>query len=485
MCAPRNQIDDVRGEAQLGRNFHRNVQLDASAGCPALRTQRRLSRILVATRIWLEPIPGGALSAGPQATGGSGEPSRPAHKLAVIKFVDHIGADNAQLAHHARQRRDVEARTRISEICGWFAEHERAALRVEEIAQVRCRRARAAATPRRGCAFGMAKMIGSGIASRTRRRREKGNERALRLRRHGRNRTAAVRTAFPIKSPIARQWRAVMRACRCTRRADRRAAQRIRPRIAMDRRALADALPLRAAGGIHALHLSGTADELAPIYADSEDINDAAIVAGAVHRHEAALLPWLDGPPQTNEAGRSSNFIAAMLWLADRGLPPLFDCLEIGSSAGINLMIDRYHYDLAAVQVGPQPGVMAFTPEWRGNHPPQHKIAFAGLKGCDVAPVDLTDPAQALRLKAYVWPEHHIRFARMAAAIAAATENPRNWSTPMPPIRRGRLAQPQAEGTTRVLCIDRLAICSSHQQARITAAMEARAPAQPRRRSHG
>src|SRR3546814_16594627 len=90
------------------------------------------------------------------------------------------------------------------------------------------------------------------------------------------------------------------------------------------------------------------------------DINDAAIVAGVVARHETALLPWLDGPPQTNEAGRSSAFIAAMLWLADRGLPPRFQCLEIGSSAGITLMIDRYHYDLGGVQVGPRPGLIAF-----------------------------------------------------------------------------------------------------------------------------
>jgi hypothetical protein len=35
-----------------------------------------------------------------------------------------------------------------------------------------------------------------------------------------------------------------------------------------------------------------------------------------------------------------------MLWLAGQGLPPRFECLEIGSSAGINLMIDRYFYDL-------------------------------------------------------------------------------------------------------------------------------------------
>ncbi|WP_194953714.1 DUF2332 domain-containing protein [Sphingopyxis solisilvae] len=238
---------------------------------------------------------------------------------------------------------------------------------------------------------------------------------------------------------------------------------------------LADALPLRAAGGLHALHLAGTAHELAPIYADAEDINDAAIVAGVIARHETALLPWLDGPPQTNEAGRSSNFIAAMLWLADKGLPPRFDCLEIGSSAGINLMIDRYHYDLGGVHVGPQPGAMAFTPDWRGNHPPMHAIEFAGLKGCDVAPVDLTDPAQALRLKAYIWPEHHVRFQRMAAAIAAATAAP-------PDLIRANaadfveteLARPQAEVTTRVLMHSIVwQYVPADQQARVTAAIEA------------
>src|SRR3546814_9782269 len=75
-----------------------------------------------------------------------------------------------------------------------------------------------------------------------------------------------------------------------------------------------------------------------------------------------------------------------MLWLADQRLPPRFDCLEIGSSAGINLMIDRYHYELSGVHVGPQPGAMAFAPEWRGDHPPIHDIEIASLKGCDVAP---------------------------------------------------------------------------------------------------
>jgi hypothetical protein len=162
---------------------------------------------------------------------------------------------------------------------------------------------------------------------------------------------------------------------------------------------MADAVPLRSAAGLHALHLSGKAPALAPIYAD-EPADDVAIVGDVVRAHEAYLLPWLDGPPQTNEAGRSSNFIAAMLWLAGQGLPPRFECLEIGSSAGINLMIDRYRYDLGGVMVGRQDAVMRFTPEWRGASPPDESIEIASLKGCDVAPLDLTDSAQALKLKA-------------------------------------------------------------------------------------
>ncbi|MBW8755553.1 MAG: DUF2332 domain-containing protein, partial [Sphingomonadales bacterium] len=186
-------------------------------------------------------------------------------------------------------------------------------------------------------------------------------------------------------------------------------------------RPLGDAVPLRSAGGLHALHLTGKAPQLAPIYAD-QPADDRAIVAGVVRDHEQFLLPWLDGPPQTNEAGRSSNFIAAMLWLAGQGLPPRFECLEIGSSAGINLMIDRYFYDLGGVTVGPDTDpVMSFKPEWRGAPPPGPAIAIASLKGCDVAPLDLTDPAQALRLKAYIWPEHAVRFTRLEAAIAAAS----------------------------------------------------------------
>ena len=238
---------------------------------------------------------------------------------------------------------------------------------------------------------------------------------------------------------------------------------------------LADALPLRVAGGIHSLHLKGAEPALAAIYEDRAEVDDAAIVAAAIRAHEAELLPWLDGPPQTNEAGRSSNFIAAMLWLAEQGLPQRFQCLEIGSSAGINLMLGRYHYDLAGVQVGPQPGAMQFKPEWQGNPPPNQKIEIASTKGCDVAPVDLTDPAQALRLKAYIWPEHTVRFERMAAAIAEAGKSPPDLvQMNAADFIEAELAKPHDAGTTRVLMHSIVwQYVPEDQQARVTAAMEA------------
>ncbi len=214
---------------------------------------------------------------------------------------------------------------------------------------------------------------------------------------------------------------------------------------------LADAVPLRSAAGLHALHLSGKEPGLADIYHD-RPADDATVIRAAIDRHEAELLPWLDSPPQTNEAGRSSGFVAGMLWLAGQGLQPRFECLEIGSSAGINLLLDRFRYDLDGVVAGPDGAKMAFAPEWRGPPPPNETIEIVATRGCDVAPVDLRDPVQTLRLKAYIWPEHAVRFERLEAAIAAAqAQAPDLVAMNAADFVQAELAKPQQAGVTRVL----------------------------------
>ena len=215
---------------------------------------------------------------------------------------------------------------------------------------------------------------------------------------------------------------------------------------------LADALPLRIAGGLHALHLAGEDDALSAIYLDQRVSNPQEIVADAIERHEAFLMPWLDGPPQTNEAGRSWAYAAAMLWLADQGLPTQFALNEIGSSAGINLMLRRYFFDLGGVTAGPRGATMRLRPEWRGSPPPALKYDIVGARGCDVKPVDLTDPAQAARLRAYIWPEFTERFARMDAAIAAANTMPPEVERESADVFIERvLAEPAEAGVTRVI----------------------------------
>jgi hypothetical protein len=238
---------------------------------------------------------------------------------------------------------------------------------------------------------------------------------------------------------------------------------------------LADALPLRIAGGVHSLWLAGAEPALGAIYRGEPAHDDVALVRDAIAAHEGELMRWLEGPPQTNEAGRSSNFMAAMLWLAGAGLPARFACLEIGSSAGINLMMDRYAYDLGGVEAGARNPAMRFNPDWTGNPPPARAVEIVSLKGCDVAPVDLTDSAQALRLKAYIWPEHTVRFERMEAAIAAAkAKAPDLVKMNAAEFVEAELAKPQAEGTTRMLMHSIVwQYVPKEQQARVTAAMEA------------
>ena len=239
-----------------------------------------------------------------------------------------------------------------------------------------------------------------------------------------------------------------------------RGATRVGQRIAgWPDTAMEDALPLRLNGALHNLHLTGRDDRLAPIFAGELTEQDAVdrVIGDVVADHDAALLPWLDGPPQTNEAGRSASIMAALHWLSGKlglsaRLGPRFELNELGASAGVNTMMDRFAFDLGGVVSGVADSPLRVAPEWRGPPPPGDPVTIEAIRGCDRAPLDLTDPAQALRLKAFIWPDTPVRMARLDAAIALARVRP-------PRLDRcdagdwvaARLAAPQAIGTTRVV----------------------------------
>ena len=216
---------------------------------------------------------------------------------------------------------------------------------------------------------------------------------------------------------------------------------------------VADAMVLRLVGGLHALHRAGADAALSQVF-HGEIVDDAlvdAVIAATLRRHDAALLPWLAGPPQTNEAGRSAGLMTGILHLASR-FGPRVELIEIGSSAGLNLMIDRYGFDLGGVRVGPEPAELSIVPEWRGPPPPSAAVEIVSTRGVDIAPVDLNDDAAAERLAAYVWVDAIERQVRIDTAIAMVRRHgvrldqgdAADWVA-------ARLQEPQAPDTTRVL----------------------------------
>jgi hypothetical protein len=145
-------------------------------------------------------------------------------------------------------------------------------------------------------------------------------------------------------------------------------------------------------------------------------------------------------------------FMAGLLWLADRLGIERFELLEIGSSAGLNLLMDRYAYDLGGVRAGPGDATLTIAPEWRGPPPPAATVRIDSIRGVDIAPLDLRDDAAAARIMAYIWPEQHDRLARTARAIDLfRAAPPRLDKADAADWIGARLAEPQAAGTVRVL----------------------------------
>jgi hypothetical protein len=200
--------------------------------------------------------------------------------------------------------------------------------------------------------------------------------------------------------------------------------------------ARADSVPLRLAGGLHALVRRGRLPALAALYPPHPLPEPAALraaFAAALAEAGPDLDPWLDGPPQTNEVARSGVLMAGLLAVAAAWEKP-FHLSELGASAGLNLVLDRYAYDLGGRRAGAAGASLRLTPAWEGGPPPAAQVRVLGRRGVDRAPLDVAEAADRERLLAYVWPDQAERLARIEAALALARSDP-------PPIDRADAAE--------------------------------------------
>jgi len=238
----------------------------------------------------------------------------------------------------------------------------------------------------------------------------------------------------------------------------------------------AGALALRLCGGLHALVRAGALPALATLYPPAPMPGETALreaLRPALARDD--LAAGLDLPPQTNEVGRSAVLYAGLLAAAGALRRPLH-LLELGASAGLNLILDRYGYDLGGLATGDRASPVQLRPTWKGAPPPDAEVPIAGRRGVDLDPPD--DPE---RLLAYVWPDQRERLAAAAAAIGMLKRDP-------PPRDRGdaaewiemQLARPAAEGSARIIMHSvAYQYFPAATQARVTAAIEAAGAREP------
>lgn len=183
-----------------------------------------------------------------------------------------------------------------------------------------------------------------------------------------------------------------------------------------------DALTLRVTGGLNFLVRAGEAPALTPLWPDADA--DPAALGAAVTTTLEANQPFFDGflkhAVQTNETGRAAVLLPGMIEIARTTQKPLA-LLEIGASAGLNLMWNRFHYDLGGTPWGDPASPVHLTLGWDGPKPDLslHPEIMARA-ACDIGPLDIHDPGALSRALAYIWPDMPARIARFEAAATLA-----------------------------------------------------------------
>lgn len=184
---------------------------------------------------------------------------------------------------------------------------------------------------------------------------------------------------------------------------------------------------------VHYLLLKGTAHPLAEFYptiaGDAARTGDPAQALHAFCReHRRALRALLASRRvQTNEVGRAAVLLPGLTWTARQagGRPLAF--VEVGASAGLLLLWDRYRYVYeGAGAFGPADSPVVIECEARsGRMPlPKRMPEVASRLGIDMHPIDPSDNREALWLRGLVWADQPERMRRLVAALALAASDP-------------------------------------------------------------
>lgn len=187
-------------------------------------------------------------------------------------------------------------------------------------------------------------------------------------------------------------------------------------------------IQLRLLAGIFRLVLTNRAPELEPYYPCLGGTAPAAevwpVMRKVVADHVLELHDALAIAPQTNEVGRSVPLLAGLVEVAEASGCRRFRLLEVGASAGLNLLIARFRISADGWAWGPADSPVQLPDAVEGTMPAPVGIEIVAACGCDLEPVDPTSAEGRLRLTSFVWPFDLHRHARLAGALELAASQP-------------------------------------------------------------
>lgn len=151
---------------------------------------------------------------------------------------------------------------------------------------------------------------------------------------------------------------------------------------------------------------------------------DAREFSALVERHPKPIRGLiLRRNTQTNEPGRCATLLPALA-----RLPQPLALLEVGASAGLCLLPDRYAYDYGRARIDPEPGASpapVFPCRASDATPlPDRMPQVVWRAGLDLNPLDVSDPEEAAWLETLVWPGQEARADRLRAAMRIARDDP-------------------------------------------------------------
>lgn len=163
-------------------------------------------------------------------------------------------------------------------------------------------------------------------------------------------------------------------------------------------------------------------------------LSDAyAYFRGFVLAHAAQLRVLLPlARLQTNEPTRCTNLLPAFVLASRRGGYQPLNMVEIGSSAGLNLLWNRYSYRFSSdlttedILVGDRTSPVQVRCELTGPHlPPLPETALppvASCQGIEISPRDIFNEEDMRWVRAAIWPEERTRHQVLDAAIRFARQ---------------------------------------------------------------